>query len=120
AACVWDENAPSEAMAPTLDRFVDTDEHTRQAQADLRQWARQNLPGAGATNIDSVDLMRPSNVVTDIVATLLYPVTDRPYRELYELAVSWSGARRQEVIDVAMQSRTRRDDLLRGFRRGLY
>ena len=49
------------------------------------------------------------------MATLLYPVTDRPFRELYELAASWSAARRNEVIDVALESRTRRDELLREF-----
>jgi thymidylate synthase ThyX len=51
---------------------------------------------------------------------LLYPVTDRPYRELYELAASWSAAQRTEVIDVALESRTRRDDLLRNFRNAPY
>src|ERR1035438_1669747 len=48
------------------------------------------------------------------VATLLYPVTDRPFRELYEMARGWSAARRAEVLDVALESRTRRDDLLAG------
>jgi thymidylate synthase ThyX len=54
------------------------------------------------------------------VATLLYPVTDWPYRELYEMAGSWSQARRNEVLDVALQSRSRRDELLRNFRSAPY
>ena len=54
------------------------------------------------------------------MATLLYPVTDRPFRELYEMACGWSEPRRAEVIDVALQSRTRRDEILSGFRGGLY
>ena len=37
-----------------------------------------------------VDLVRPVQVAADIVATLLYPVTDRPFRELYEMACEWS------------------------------
>src|SRR5207253_10870234 len=56
----------------------------------------------------------------DIAATLLYPVTGRPFRELYELACGWSAAQRAEVIDVALGSRTRRDEILGGFRGGLY
>jgi thymidylate synthase ThyX len=64
--------------------------------------------------------MKPADTVTDIVATLLYPVTDRPYRELYELAASWSANQRNEVIDVALESRTRRDELLRNFRNAPY
>jgi hypothetical protein len=47
-------------------------------------------------------------------------VTARPFRELYELACQWSAAQRAEVIDVALASRTRRDEILAGFRGGLY
>ncbi len=54
------------------------------------------------------------------MATLLYPVTQHPFRELYAMAAGWSAARRREVMDVALQSRTRRDDMLAGFRGGLY
>jgi hypothetical protein len=64
--------------------------------------------------------MKPSDTLADIVATLLYPVTDWPYRELYELATSWTPARRNEVLAVALQSRTRRDELLRNFRGAPY
>jgi hypothetical protein len=55
-----------------------------------------------------------------MAATLLYPVTNRPFRELYELAQTWSAAQRAEVFDVATRSRTRRDDLLAGFQTGVY
>ncbi len=64
--------------------------------------------------------MKPSIPAADIVATLLYPVTDRPYRELYETAAGWSEALRREVIDIAVRSRGRGDDLLRGFRSGTF
>jgi thymidylate synthase ThyX len=118
--CVWDAQAACEPLAPTLARHADPDEHALRARADLRLWAAQNLPAAAGISVDPVDLLRPAVIAADIVATLLYPVTDRPFRELYELAAGWSAARRAEVIGVAMQSRTRRDDLLAGFRGGLY
>jgi hypothetical protein len=47
-------------------------------------------------------------------------VTAWPFRELYETARGWSAAQRSEVLDVALESRTRRDDLLAGFHGGLY
>src|SRR6185436_16328944 len=59
-------------------------------------------------------------IAADIVATLLYPVTNRSFRELYDLPAGWSAAQRREVMDVALSSRTRRDELLSGFRGGLY
>jgi thymidylate synthase ThyX len=120
----WDSDAggaaPSEAVAPTLARHLDADEHAERSRADLRAWATQNLEAYKAAAATDVDLMKPSDTLTDIVATLLYPVTDWPYRELYELARSWSLARRNEVLDVALQSRSRRDELLRNFRGAPY
>ena len=118
--CQWEQNASSEALAPTLARHVERDEHLAGSSENLRLWAQQNLPRADRKCPEAVDLMKPADAPADLVATLLYPVTDRPYRELYELAVSWSTARRTEVIDVALESRTRRDDLLRNFRNAPY
>jgi thymidylate synthase ThyX len=118
--CPWDLNAPSEALAPTLARHADADTYAVDSRAQLRQWADQNLPPASGSKAERVDLVRPTNVPADIVATLLYPVTSRPFRELYEMAAGWSERRRAEVIDVALASRTRRDEILGGFRGGLY
>lgn len=119
-ACVWNESSAGEPLAPTLARHVDPDEHAAQSRQDLECWARQNLPPPGAAGEDLVDLVQPAVTHADIAATLLYPVTDRPFRQLYELARGWSAAMRNEVIDAALRSRTRRDELLRGFRGGLY
>jgi thymidylate synthase ThyX len=119
--CRWDLNAAAEALAPTLARHADPDEHTARARDDLKRWAEQNLPAAGlAAAAECVDLVRPTHVPADIAATLLYPVTDRPFRALYDLACGWSERQRGEVIDVALGSRTRRDEILAGFRGGLY
>jgi thymidylate synthase ThyX len=118
--CVLDETAAQEPLAPTLARHADPDDHSQRAREHLRQWAGQNLPPAAGLAVEEVDLLRPAVTAADIVATLLYPVTDRPFRELYEMACGWSAERRAEVIDVAMESRTRRDDLLAEFHGGLY
>jgi thymidylate synthase ThyX len=114
--CQWDQSGPCEALAPTLARHVDSDEHLVRSRENLRQWAAQNLPPADRKCAEAVDVMKPADTTADIVATLLYPVTDRAYRELYQLAASWSAAQRSEVMDVALESRTRRDELLRNFR----
>jgi thymidylate synthase ThyX len=118
--CTWNSDSAQEPLAPTLARHAEVDTYLIQARADLRAWARQNLPIPHGRAPEMVDLIRPTETAADIVATLLYPVTDRPFRELYEMAVGWSAAQRREVMDVALQSRTRRDELLAGFRGGLY
>ena len=118
--CVWNSESAQEPIAPTLARHAEVDTYLIQARDDLRVWARQNLPASHSAPSELVDLIRPTETAADIVATLLYPVTDRPFRELYEIAVGWSAARRREVMEVALRSRTRRDELLAGFRGGLY
>jgi len=118
--CVWSAESGSEPLAPTLARHVDPDEHIAQSRHDLGQWARENLPPRSRAADETVHVARPIDTHADITATLLFPVSDRPYYELYETVSSWNAARRNEVIDVVLRSRGKRDDLLRGFRGGLY
>jgi thymidylate synthase ThyX len=117
--CIWDPSAAAEPLAPTLARHVDADEQAEASRRDLELWARENLPPSRGGDPEIVDLLKPDDSLSEIAATLLYPVTDRPFRELYEVAQSWSAARRNEVIDTALGSR-RRDELPRGFRGGPY
>ncbi len=125
-ACAWDESSGSDPLAPTLARHVDPDDRAAQSRKDLEQWARENLsPSKENGRCEAVDVLRPTDTHADIAATLLYPVTDRPFRELYEMTSGWSAARRNEVIEVALRSRTGPDgrkpeELPREFRGGLY
>lgn len=116
--CAWSEG-DSEPLAPTLARHADPDEYLRQSNADIRLWADQNLK-IQATSERRVDLIRPDDTLSEISATLLYPVCDYSFREIYDTVRQWSRARRAEVLDVALRSRGRRDDMLRGFRGGQY
>src|SRR5580658_9460879 len=77
--CVWDANASPAALAPTLARHAGADENAARAQHNLRRWADQNLAPYAAPDPPRVELIRPTDTASDIVATLLYPVTDRPF-----------------------------------------
>jgi thymidylate synthase ThyX len=116
--CVWDAER-NEPLAPTLARHADPDEYLRASRADLEAWARQNL-AVPVGDAPRVDLIRPSETLAEIAATLLYPVCEAPFRALYETVRGWSRARQMEVLETAMRSRGQRDDLLRGFRGGQY
>jgi thymidylate synthase ThyX len=120
-ACLWHESV-GEPVAPTLAKYVDADKHAGEASRELGLWAQQNLPAysMSAQTEPSVELVRPGQAIVDIVASLLYPVTTRPYLELYEWALAASAAVRNEVIDVALRSRSRYDELLKQFRGGQY
>jgi len=113
-----DESMAAEAIAPTLAKYVDPDKHSAQAKADLRQWACQVLPVRNEPEPDYlVDLIEPASIESEIAATLLFGVTNHPYRWLYQVMAD-NASLRSEVIDVALKSRTRRDELLGGFRGG--
>ena len=118
AQCSLEPSA--ESIAPTLAKYVDPDPYPAASRARLKQWAAQNLPPHRPTPASLVDVLQPSNTLADIAATLLYPVTDRPFRALYKLACNWSRAVCMEVINAALESKTRRDELLREFRGGLF
>ena len=119
--CRWDLNAAGGAARAHRWRVMPMPTSTRCARAPTCGAVGAAEPAArGRMNRARVDLIRPTDVPADIVATLLYPVTDRPFRELYEMACDWSDRQRAEVIDVALGSRTRRDEILPGFRGGLY
>ncbi|MBV8865045.1 MAG: FAD-dependent thymidylate synthase [Acidobacteriaceae bacterium] len=120
AACVWNNYADPEPVAPTLARHAHPDESARHLRADVSEWALHNLPLCEASGTPPVDLLLPSDPLADICATLLYPVTVRPYRELYDLASSWSSARRRELLDVALGSHAKRVELPRHFRNAPY
>jgi thymidylate synthase ThyX len=116
--CVW-EAEHNEPLAPTLARHAEPDEYHRQSNADLSLWAAQNLKVPQA-DVRRIELIRPTDTLTEIVATLLYPVCDQPFGAIYETVREWSTARKAEVLDTAVRSRGTRDDLLRGFRGGQY
>jgi thymidylate synthase ThyX len=119
--CTWDDSeAFFEPLAPTLARHAEPDEYVTRLRADLAEWAKDHLPKPAGDAAPPVDLLQPADHLADICATLLYPVTDRPYRELYELAQAWPAARRKEVLDVALGGRARRDELPRHFRSAPY
>lgn len=113
--------ASAEPVAPTLAKYVDADPYPGAARQRLGEWAAANLPPYQATETPPlVDVLQPANTLADIASTLLYSVTDRPFRALYKLACNWSKAVCMEVIGAALESRSRRDELLREFRGGLY
>lgn len=119
-SCAWDAAHSHDAIAPTLARHADPDEDPGRVRERVLQWAGQNLPPAAAGFPKTVDLIQPSDRVADLCATLLFPATKRPYRELYVLARAWPNAKRQELIDIALSARKRRDELPRQFRSAPY
>jgi len=118
--CGWQEGMPREPLAPTLAEHVEADRYAMESRQALRQWAAANLPESTPASGRSVDLLKPADTAADIVATLLYPVSQLSYRQLYEFAQALGPLRRREVLELGLRSRSVRDELSRGFRGGPY
>ncbi len=115
-ACVWDESQAQEPLAPTLARYAEPDLWSKQARERVSRWAAQNLTVTANDAVPDVDLVRPTDPLDEIAATLLYPASSVPFRFLLDEVSSWSRARRREVLDVALEDRDRREELVREFR----
>jgi thymidylate synthase ThyX len=119
--CMWERNgAPAEAVAPTLARHAGRDASRGGLRANLTEWAADHLPRHQDRQTPAVDLLEPTNQIADICATLLYGVTDRPFRELYELACGWTSKQQQEILYLATAGRGRGEELPRQFRTAPY
>ena len=66
----WEEGEGGEAIAPTLAKYVDRDPYPELAKADLQLWAEQNLPAASLSDVRAVELVKVTDTLADIVATL--------------------------------------------------
>jgi len=117
--CLWN-GSEAEAVAPTLARHADAEEYGHRMRADLTEWARDHLPTPGGHLMPQVDLTETTDHVADICATLLYPVTNHSYRQLYELAHAWPGATQHELLRLAVESRSHKDELPKHFRSAPY
>jgi thymidylate synthase ThyX len=120
AGCIWEEQTDTHPIAPTLARHAEPDRTTKHLRADVAEWAADNLPKARSEQPPAVDLIAPNDHLADICATLMYPVTERPYRELYEAALDWPLTRKQELIATALGKHDKRAELPRHFRSSPY
>jgi thymidylate synthase ThyX len=119
--CAWSsDTVAAEPVAPTLARHADRDDDSITLRADLTKWAADHLPASEPVPCRPVDLLLPTDPIADICATLLYCVTDRPFRQLYETACRWPQARREELLTLALGKRSRRNELPRHFRTAPY
>jgi hypothetical protein len=84
----------------------------------MKDWAAQNVSYPSTADLPDVDLVRPADPLDEIAATWLYSATPAPFRVILDDVSGWSAARKREILDVALEGRERREELLREFRSG--
>ncbi len=116
--CAWDESSPGEPIAPTLAKYADPDTAQSEALERVEAWARQNFEPGTYEQPRDVDLVRPGDPLDETAATWLYAVTGHPFRAILDCVSGWSRRRRLEVLETALEGRSRRDELMNPFRSG--
>ncbi len=119
-ACRWNRNEPAEAVAPTLARHVDTDTHLIESRGRSAAMGGAESSQCPCSQTKSVDLLRPAETPADMVATLLYSVTDWPYRGSLRNGVGVEQRTQGGGDRCGHGIENRRDELLRAFRGGPY
>jgi thymidylate synthase ThyX len=110
------ERAP---LAPTLARYAQPNEYWRRSYAVLRQVAAEELRDEKIAPAPLVDLVPEHPLEIEIAATLLYRVSDQPYRRILEVVSEWSEAKRRAIVDAALAKRGREEllpELQAGYR----
>ena len=125
---VWGEltgqQSAAEPLAPTLARYATASAYQAEVYGDLSRYAKDVLSGMSrsepgpAHETSLVDLIEPHGPMDELVATLLYRVSDLPYRRILPVVRSWSDKQKQETAEVALRKRGRQDDLIKEFRSG--
>jgi hypothetical protein len=111
-------------MAPTLARYAKANDYQATVYTELARYAKEALRGTGLEAPatwgvqEPVDLIEPHDPLDETVATLLYRVSQAPYRKLLAVVHDWSEKQKQDTIAVALSNRGAYDELPREFRAG--
>ncbi|MEW6543937.1 MAG: FAD-dependent thymidylate synthase [Nitrospirota bacterium] len=114
----------AEPLAPTLARHARPSAYQAEVYTDLARHAKETLKAAGLDqpaawgSVPAVDLIEPHHPLDEIAATLLYRVSQAPYRRILSAVKDWTEKQKQETVEVALRKRGPNDELIKEFRSG--
>ncbi len=114
----------NDPLAPTLARHAKANAYQESVYSDLARYAKEALCGTGLdrpgmwSTVESVELIDPHHPLDEIVTTLLYRVSQAPYRQILGVVKEWSEKEKQATIEVATRQRGPYDELIKEFRSG--
>ena len=127
AGVAWDPGEPRAGsgasrevrVAPTLVKYAVPSRYATETRALLTEAAAQLMRGAQVAPAPLVDLIDDADALeVDLAASLLYPVSHYPYRQLRNHVASLEAPARDEIIDLGLRERGPHDELLREFSAG--
>ncbi|MGD9850636.1 MAG: FAD-dependent thymidylate synthase [Nitrospirales bacterium] len=114
-----------EPLAPTLARYAGANAYQGSVYRDVLRHVKGLVKQAGVDDPkawagcdQTVDLVEPHAPLDELVTTLVYRVSQAPYRVLLPWVQGWSEKEKQEVVEAAVKSRGPHDELAKEFRSG--
>ena len=105
--------------APTLVKYAELNRYLIQTRTDLEQAAAELLHGISPAAAPLVDLVeRTETLEVELAATLIYWLSDHPYRQVRDLIATLPEARVSEIVEIGLRHRGRHDEALRAFHAG--
>ena len=105
--------------APTLVKYAEPNSYLIGTRKELEQAAGELLRGVAPAHSPVVDLVeRGETLEVELAATLLYWVSNHPYRQVRDLVASLPESRITEIIESGLRHRGRHDEALRAFHAG--
>lgn len=114
----------NDPLAPTLARHAKPNVYQESVYSDVARHAKEVLRGTGLEQpgtwgaVETVELIDPHHPLDEIVATLLYRVSQAPYQKILDVVRGWSEKEKHATIEVATRQRGPYDDLIKEFRSG--
>ncbi len=105
-------------VAPTLVKYAEASQYEMEARRELRQAASELMRGAEILPSESVTLLEPESIESELACTLLYEHCHYSYPQIRERVDSLTAAGRDEIISLGARHRGPHDELLRTFRAG--
>lgn len=114
----------NDPLAPTLARHATANAYQESVYSDLARYAKEALRGTGLDQpgtwgaVETVELIDPHHPIDEIVATLLYRVSQAPYRKILDVVREWPEKEKHATIEMATRQRGPYDELIKEFRSG--
>jgi thymidylate synthase ThyX len=105
--------------APTLVKYAQPNSYEAETRAALGQAAAALLNGTPIALTRVVDLVeRTESLEVELAATLLYSVSQYPYRQIRDLVSGLPDSQIAEIIEIGTKHRGRHHETLRAFHAG--
>lgn len=113
-----------EPLAPTLARHAKASVYQAEVYKDLARHAKEALRGVNLDQpvephrAEPVDLIEPHHPLDETVTTLLYRVSQAPYRNILAVVREWTEKQKRETLEIGLHRRGPYDELIKEYRSG--